>query len=200
MSVEASLPLILSQAGSMILLSAPPRYRSWLPQPIWWLIMRIKSEKSEVSKFSKIRHYWNSLRKALQKKWRNFLNMAPKFHFEFPSSIEMYIIPSLSIDSRGKTDEVPTLKIVQAMLYRVKIGCQWNGGLCPSNSSLLASRIHGKKVSITIIANGLPTVYSVLPLSPCSDCTEITPRISWKKVIHVKFFINPLNLLSILFL
>lgn len=41
------------------------------------------------------------------------------------SSIETYIIPWLSIGSRGKTDEVPTLKIVQAILYRVKTGCQW---------------------------------------------------------------------------
>lgn len=41
------------------------------------------------------------------------------------SSIETYIIASLSIGSRGKTDEVPTLAIVQAILYRVKTGCQW---------------------------------------------------------------------------
>lgn len=41
------------------------------------------------------------------------------------SSIETYIIPWLSIGSRGKTDNVPTLEIVQAILYRVKTGCQW---------------------------------------------------------------------------
>ena len=41
------------------------------------------------------------------------------------SRIEMYVIPWLSIGSRGKTDEVPTLEIIQAMVYRVKTGCQW---------------------------------------------------------------------------
>lgn len=42
-----------------------------------------------------------------------------------PSSIETYIIPSLSVGSRGKTDGLPMLEIVQAILYRVKTGCQW---------------------------------------------------------------------------
>jgi transposase len=41
------------------------------------------------------------------------------------SSIETYILPSLSVGARGKTDTVPTLEIVQAILYRVKTGCQW---------------------------------------------------------------------------
>ena len=42
-----------------------------------------------------------------------------------PSSIETYIIPSLSVGSRGKTNDLPMLEIVQAILYRVKTGCQW---------------------------------------------------------------------------
>jgi transposase len=41
------------------------------------------------------------------------------------SSITTYILPLLSVGSRGKTDEVPTLGIVQAILYRLKTGCQW---------------------------------------------------------------------------
>lgn len=41
------------------------------------------------------------------------------------SIIETYIIPSLSVGSRGKTTDVPVLAIVQAILYRVKTGCQW---------------------------------------------------------------------------
>lgn len=41
------------------------------------------------------------------------------------SSITTYILPSLSVGSRGKTDEVPTLAIVEAILYRLKTGCQW---------------------------------------------------------------------------
>jgi hypothetical protein len=40
------------------------------------------------------------------------------------SSIASYIIPHLSVDSRGKTDEVPTEGIVQAILYRLKTDCQ----------------------------------------------------------------------------
>ncbi len=41
------------------------------------------------------------------------------------SSIATYIIPQLSVGSRGKTDEVPIEGIVRAMLYRLKTGCQW---------------------------------------------------------------------------
>lgn len=41
------------------------------------------------------------------------------------SSIKMYIIPRLNIGSRGKTKDVPTLAIVQAIVHRVKTGCQW---------------------------------------------------------------------------
>lgn len=41
------------------------------------------------------------------------------------SSIAMYILPYMSVGSRGKTAGVPLLGIVQAILYRVKTGCQW---------------------------------------------------------------------------
>lgn len=41
------------------------------------------------------------------------------------SSIATYIIPHLSVGSRGKTDDVPTEGIVRAILYRLKTGCQW---------------------------------------------------------------------------
>ena len=42
------------------------------------------------------------------------------------NTIEQYILPNLSIGSRGKECETEHLvAIVSAILYRLKTGCQW---------------------------------------------------------------------------
>lgn len=41
------------------------------------------------------------------------------------SAIEQYIIPSLRVGLRGKAKTIPIVAVVQAILYRLKTGCQW---------------------------------------------------------------------------
>ena len=40
-------------------------------------------------------------------------------------TIERYIIPHLTVGKRGFAPKVPLVQIVQAILYRLKTGCQW---------------------------------------------------------------------------
>ena len=50
----------------------------------------------------------------------------PKMEILSKSTIEQYILPNLSIGSRGKECETELLtEIVSAILYRLKTGCQW---------------------------------------------------------------------------
>lgn len=41
------------------------------------------------------------------------------------NTIEQWIIPHLSIGSRGFECKVPLVELVEAILYRLKTGCQW---------------------------------------------------------------------------
>lgn len=41
------------------------------------------------------------------------------------SVIEQYIVPVLRVGMRGNTKSMPIVAIVQAILYRLKTGCQW---------------------------------------------------------------------------
>ena len=41
------------------------------------------------------------------------------------NTIEKWIIPNLSIGSRGFEPKVPLVELVEAILYRLKTGCQW---------------------------------------------------------------------------
>lgn len=41
------------------------------------------------------------------------------------STIEKWIIPNLSIGSRGFEPKVPLVELVEAIFYRLKTGCQW---------------------------------------------------------------------------
>jgi transposase len=41
------------------------------------------------------------------------------------SAIEQWIVPLLPVKSRGFKPTVPLYPIVQAILYRLKTGCQW---------------------------------------------------------------------------
>lgn len=41
------------------------------------------------------------------------------------STIEKWIIPHLTVGSRGFSPRVPLVEIVSAILYRLKTGCQW---------------------------------------------------------------------------
>ncbi len=41
------------------------------------------------------------------------------------NTIEKWIIPHLSVGSRGFEPTVPLSELVEAILYRLKTGCQW---------------------------------------------------------------------------
>ncbi|WP_323699022.1 transposase [Arcicella gelida] len=41
------------------------------------------------------------------------------------NTIEKWIIPHLSVGSRGFEPTVPLVELVEAIFYRLKTGCQW---------------------------------------------------------------------------
>lgn len=41
------------------------------------------------------------------------------------NTIDRWIIPHLTVGSRGFAPRVPIHEIVEAILYRLKTGCQW---------------------------------------------------------------------------
>jgi transposase len=54
------------------------------------------------------------------------INKIPKMEILSKSTIEQYILPNLSVGSRGKECEIVLLtEIVSAILFRLKTGCQW---------------------------------------------------------------------------
>ena len=41
------------------------------------------------------------------------------------NTIEKWILPNLSVGRRGFEPKVPLVELVEAILYRLKTGCQW---------------------------------------------------------------------------
>ena len=72
--------------------------------------------------------------------------------------IEEYYLPYLSIGSRGSKSK-DIIMVVQAILYRLKTGCQWR--LLPMRELADLSNYRGL-LFITIFANGLLMVHFVV--------------------------------------
>ncbi|MEJ8802065.1 transposase [Pontibacter sp. H249] len=73
-------------------------------------------------------------------------------------SINKWVVPQLSVGKRGPKLHVAASKVVGAILYKLKTGCQWR--LLPVKELLGEEGFGWQGVCITIFKNGLQTAAS----------------------------------------